>query len=148
MRLIARLRNEHGTAVILITHDLGVVAQSAEMVAVMYAGRLVEQGSAAEVFAEPRHPYTQALLASIPRVDRPRSARLRAIDGQPPSMASPDQGCAFAPRCPCAEPICQTLPGLRQRGVAIGHLDACLRSTTFRAASPDAAASLVPGGAR
>ncbi|HTU30529.1 MAG TPA: ABC transporter ATP-binding protein [Solirubrobacteraceae bacterium] len=134
MRLIRRLQAEHGTAVILITHDLGVVAQSAETVAVMYAGRLVEQGTAREVFATPRHPYTRALLASIPRVDRPRTARLQAIDGQPPSMARADEGCAFAPRCPFAADVCRSLPGLEQRGPVGGHLDACLRSADLEAA--------------
>jgi oligopeptide/dipeptide ABC transporter ATP-binding protein len=147
MRLIRRLQAEHGTAVILITHDLGVVAQSAETVAVMYSGRLVEQGSAADVFAAPRHPYTQALLASIPRVDRPRVARLRAIDGQPPSMARPDQGCAFAPRCPFSEEICATLPVLEQRGATAGHLDACLRSATLRPASLEMPRSIISGDA-
>ncbi|MDE3131816.1 MAG: ABC transporter ATP-binding protein, partial [Acidobacteriota bacterium] len=105
MRLIQRLRSEHRTAVILITHDLGVVAQSADRVAVMYAGRLVEQALASELFANPRHPYTRALLASIPRVDRARVARLNAIRGAPPSMALADAGCAFAPRCPAAAAI-------------------------------------------
>ena len=140
MRLIRRLQAEHETAVILITHDLGVVAQSAETVAVMYAGRLVEQGTAGDVFSAPRHPYTQALLASIPRVDRPRAARLRAIDGQPPPMAGADHGCAFAPRCPFAEQICETLPGLEQRGATAGHLDACLRSPALGPAPPEPAA--------
>jgi oligopeptide/dipeptide ABC transporter ATP-binding protein len=146
MRLIRRLQAEHNTAVILITHDLGVVAQSAETVAVMYAGRLVEQGTAADIFALPRHPYTQALLASIPRVDRPRAARLHAIDGQPPSMARADEGCAFAPRCPCSTQICETLPALEQRGVTPGHLDACLRSATLGAASLDAPSPVISGG--
>jgi peptide/nickel transport system ATP-binding protein len=138
--LIGSLRDELGSAVILITHDLGVVAQSAETVAVMYAGRLVEQGTAGDVFSAPRHPYTQALLASIPRVDHPRAARLQAIDGQPPPMAGADHGCAFAPRCPFAEQICETLPGLEQRGATAGHLDACLRSPALGAAPPEPAA--------
>ena len=146
MRLIRRLQAEHGTAVILITHDLGVVAQSAQTVAVMYAGRLVEQGTAAEVFSGPRHPYTEALLASIPRVDRPRVARLRAIDGQPPSMAQADDGCAFAPRCGFAREICGTLPGLEQRGADAGHLDACLRSAELGGAPVDASGSVVSSG--
>jgi peptide/nickel transport system ATP-binding protein len=147
MRLIRRLQAEHNTAVILITHDLGVVAQSAETVAVMYAGRLVEQGTAADVFAEPRHPYTQALLASIPRVDRPRLARLQAIDGQPPSMAQADEGCAFAPRCPFSTQICQTLPTLEQRGASAGHLDACLRSAALGAESRDPRSPVISRGA-
>jgi oligopeptide/dipeptide ABC transporter ATP-binding protein len=147
MRLIRRLQAEHGTAVILITHDLGVVAQSAETVAVMYAGRLVEQGAAGDVFSAPRHPYTQALLSSIPRVDRPRVQRLRAIDGQPPSMAQADRGCAFAPRCPFSTEVCETLPGLEQRGASAGHLDACVRSATLSAAAIGAPNPAISGGA-
>ncbi|MGH2909608.1 MAG: ABC transporter ATP-binding protein [Solirubrobacteraceae bacterium] len=147
MRLIRRLQADHSTAVVLITHDLGVVAQSAETVAVMYAGRLVEQGTAGDLFARPRHPYTQALLASIPRVDRPRAARLQSIDGQPPSMARGDEGCAFAPRCPFSTQICETLPVLEQRGASAGHLDACLRSADLGAASLHAPSSVVSGSA-
>jgi peptide/nickel transport system ATP-binding protein len=128
LRLIRRLRAEHQTAVILITHDLGVVAQVADRVAVMYAGRLVEQARSTELFASPRHPYTRALLASVPRVDRERAARLHAIAGQPPSMAHEDAGCAFTPRCPSATTICSRMPTLEQRGSIAGHLDACWRS--------------------
>jgi oligopeptide/dipeptide ABC transporter ATP-binding protein len=129
LRLIRRLRAEYRTAVILITHDLGVVAQVADQVAVMYAGRLVEQASAMEVFAGPRHPYTRALLGSVPRVDRPRATRLQAIAGQPPSMALPDAGCAFRPRCPVAAEVCAQLPALEHRGGSGDHLDACWRSS-------------------
>jgi peptide/nickel transport system ATP-binding protein len=128
LRLIRRLRAEHRTAVILITHDLGVVAQVADHVAVMYAGRIVEQGRAGELFAAPRHPYTRALLSSVPRVDRPRLVRLRAIAGQPPSMGLEDAGCAFAPRCQHSAPVCEELPALEQRGPIADHLDACWRS--------------------
>ncbi len=135
MRLIERLRRELGTAVILITHDLGVVAQSADRVAVMYAGRLVEQGRATELFANPRHPYTHALLDSIPRVDRPRVGRLNAIEGAPPSMALADAGCAFAPRCPSVGAGCEVLPVLTQHAAAAaGHLDACWNSEQLAAA--------------
>jgi oligopeptide/dipeptide ABC transporter ATP-binding protein len=130
LRLIRRLRAEHQTAVLLITHDLGVVAQVADRVAVMYAGRLVEQASADELFGTPRHPYTRALLASIPRVDRPRASRLTAIAGAPPSMALADAGCAFAPRCGSATDVCAGLPVLERReGAGESHLDACWRST-------------------
>jgi peptide/nickel transport system ATP-binding protein/oligopeptide transport system ATP-binding protein len=134
LRLIRRLRAEHQTAVILITHDLGVVAQVADRVAVMYAGRLVEQAQASDLFAAPRHPYTRALLASVARVDRPRVARLQAIAGQPPSMAIDDAGCAFAPRCPASVEACSRLPALEQRGQLAGHLDACWRSEELLAA--------------
>jgi peptide/nickel transport system ATP-binding protein len=133
LRLIRRLRAEHRTAVILITHDLGVIAQVADRVAVMYAGRIVEQAPAARLFAAPRHPYTRALLASVPRVDRPRSVRLQAIDGQPPSMALEDAGCAFAPRCAWAAAVCGRLPELERRGEDPGHLDACWRSSELDA---------------
>jgi oligopeptide/dipeptide ABC transporter ATP-binding protein len=129
LRLIRRLRAEHQTAVILITHDLGVVAQVADHVAVMYAGRIVERARAGELFSAPRHPYTRALLSSVPRVDRPRLVRLRAIAGQPPSMGLEDAGCAFAPRCPHAAPVCSELPSLEQRGPIAGHIDACWRSS-------------------
>ena len=143
MRLIERLRNEHQTAVILITHDLGVVAQAADRVAVMYAGRLVEQGRATDLFADPRHPYTHALLASIPRVDRPRVGRLNAIDGAPPSMALPDAGCAFAPRCPLAGEGCEVMPVLTQHaGASTGHSDACWRSAQRPPMTP-----MMPAGA-
>ncbi|MEO9120540.1 MAG: ABC transporter ATP-binding protein [Solirubrobacteraceae bacterium] len=128
LRLIRRLRSEHRTAVMLITHDLGVIAQVADRVVVMYAGRLVEQAPGARLFTAPRHPYTRALLASVPRVDHPRSARLQAIEGQPPSMALPDEGCAFAPRCVSAASVCGQLPALEQRGPDADHLDACWRS--------------------
>jgi oligopeptide/dipeptide ABC transporter ATP-binding protein len=128
LRLIRRLRAEHQTAVVLITHDLGVVAQVADRVAVMYAGRLVEEGTAQAVFALPRHPYTRGLLGSIPRADRSRIDRLVAIPGQPPSMTAPDAGCAFRVRCPLARPACEERPELEDRGGGPLHRDACLRS--------------------
>ncbi|HEY5429704.1 MAG TPA: ABC transporter ATP-binding protein, partial [Solirubrobacteraceae bacterium] len=150
LRLIRRLRSEHHTAVILITHDLGVIAQVADRVAVMYAGRLVEQAPGARLFTAPRHPYTRALLAAVPRVDRPRAVRLQAIEGQPPSMALPDEGCAFAPRCVRAAPVCARLPALEQRGGDADHLDACWRSTEMDSRSggvAGAGAGLTVGGA-
>ncbi|MDQ6817908.1 MAG: ABC transporter ATP-binding protein [Actinomycetota bacterium] len=143
LRLIRRLRAEHRTAVVLITHDLGVVAQVADRVAVMYAGRIVEQALVRELFSAPRHPYTRALLSSVARVDRPRLHRLRAIAGQPPSMALEDAGCAFTPRCRRAAPVCSNLPTLEQRGPTGGHLDACWRSNDV---SPDPPAIKEPLG--
>jgi peptide/nickel transport system ATP-binding protein/oligopeptide transport system ATP-binding protein len=131
LRLIRRLRAERRTAVLLITHDLGVVAQVADRVSVMYAGRLVEEGSAAAVFGSPRHPYTRGLLASVPRVDRPRVRSLDAIPGQPPSMAAPDDGCSFRARCPYAEPACAERPELQDRGGGAAHPDACRRSAAL-----------------
>jgi oligopeptide/dipeptide ABC transporter ATP-binding protein len=128
LRLIRRLRAEHRTAVVLITHDLGVVAQAADRVGVMYAGRWVEEASVGELFAHPRHPYTRGLLASVPRLDRPRSKLLEAIPGQPPKMTDGDHGCAFRTRCPLAAPVCAENPELIDRGGGPTHRDACFRS--------------------
>jgi peptide/nickel transport system ATP-binding protein len=125
LRLIRRLRSEFNTAVVLITHDLGVVAQVADRVAVMYAGRFVEEGPTAEVFGAPRHPYTLGLLGSVPRTDRPRSKLLRAINGQPPPMTMDDDGCAFRPRCHAAHAACAERPELADRGGGPAHRDAC-----------------------
>jgi oligopeptide/dipeptide ABC transporter ATP-binding protein len=109
LRLLDQLNRERGLAVVLITHDLGVVAEIADRVAVMYAGQLVEYASLDELFYDPQHPYTWGLLGSIARLDRPNPARLAQIPGQPPSLLHPPTGCRFAPRCPhefakCAEP--------------------------------------------
>ena len=101
--LIKDLQQEFGSAVIIITHDLGVVAELADDIMVMYAGRSVEQGSAREVFHSPQHPYTWGLLASMPRLDRDRSERLLPIKGSPPSLINVPSGCAFHPRCAYAE---------------------------------------------
>jgi peptide/nickel transport system ATP-binding protein/oligopeptide transport system ATP-binding protein len=122
---IRNLRDETGAAVILVTHDLGVVADIADRVAVMYAGRLVETGTLDELFYDPRHPYTWGLLGSITRVDRPRPERLPAIAGQPPSLADRPEGCHFRPRCPHAFAKCTETPALEQRGGAPGHTDRC-----------------------
>lgn len=105
--LLDRLRAERGLGVLLITHDLGIVAHHADEVAVMYAGRIVEQGSTSEVFRRPRHPYTELLLGAVPRTDRPGHQRLAAIPGTPPILLGRPPGCAFAPRCPRAEDRCR-----------------------------------------
>ena len=97
-----------GSSIILITHDLGVVAGLAERVAVMYAGQIVEQGSVDQVFYRPRMPYTWGLLESIARLDQDRVGRLRPIIGSPPNMARPPNGCRFNPRCPYADQQCRT----------------------------------------
>jgi peptide/nickel transport system ATP-binding protein len=102
--LMERLQRELGMAIVIITHDLGVVAEMADDIAVMYAGRIVETASAARVFAAPEHPYTWGLLRSIPRLDRPRDEDLVPIPGTPPSLINPPSGCHFHPRCPYAEP--------------------------------------------
>jgi oligopeptide/dipeptide ABC transporter ATP-binding protein len=98
LELLRSLKHEFHLSLLLITHDLGVIAHTADRVVVMYAGRIVEQGSVREVFREPRHPYTQGLMASMP--GRTAGTRLKAIDGTVPALTSIGAGCAFAPRCP------------------------------------------------
>jgi len=114
-------------ALIIITHNLGVVARYANRVNVMYAGRIVESGPAAEIYHDPRHPYTMALLRSVPRLDRPRQARLDPVEGQPPDLTRLDTGCSFRPRCRFALDACAVArPPLEPAGDA-HHLAACLR---------------------
>jgi peptide/nickel transport system ATP-binding protein/oligopeptide transport system ATP-binding protein len=122
---VRRLREETDAGVILITHDLGVVADVADRVAVMYAGQLVEQGTLDDLFYDPQHPYTWGLLGSIARVDRPRPGRLPAIAGSPPSLLAPPRGCRFRPRCPHAFAQCTELPPLEARTGDAEHLDRC-----------------------
>jgi oligopeptide/dipeptide ABC transporter ATP-binding protein len=105
LALLDEVKREFGLSIVLITHDLGVVGEYAQRVAIMYAGAIVERGQVADVFAHPRHPYTAGLLASTPVVDA-RAERLRAIPGSPPDMAGLTAGCAFAPRCPQADDRC------------------------------------------
>jgi peptide/nickel transport system ATP-binding protein len=109
------LREETGAAVILVTHDLGVVADIADRIAVMYSGRIVEQGTLDQIFYDPQHPYTWGLLGSITRVDRPRPERLPAIKGMPPSLANRPEGCHFRPRCPHEFAQCTQVPPLGSR---------------------------------
>jgi len=124
--LMRGLRRDTGTAIILITHDLGVVAEMADDVAVMYAGQIVERAPVASLFARPEHPYTVGLLGSIPKLDHPRE-RLPSIEGRVPDMTHPPQGCRFAARCPFVEPACrQAVPDLVE--VAPGHLSRCRRA--------------------
>jgi peptide/nickel transport system ATP-binding protein len=104
LALLERLQRELGMAVVIITHDLGVVAEMADDIAVMYAGRIVETVSAVRVFAGPEHPYTWGLLKSIPKLDGPREEDLVPIPGTPPSLINPPSGCHFHPRCPYAQP--------------------------------------------
>ncbi|WP_435824611.1 ABC transporter ATP-binding protein [Nocardia rhamnosiphila] len=108
LTLLARLQRDTGMAMVLITHDLGVVAGRTDEIAVMYAGRVVEHAPTAELFRATRHPYTQALLRSIPRLAAPSHSRLEAIPGRPPTIIDPPPGCAFAPRCRYARPRCLT----------------------------------------
>jgi len=125
LELIKNLKQEFGSAVVLITHDLGVVADVADRILVMYAGRIVEEGNKEQIFYDPQHPYTWGLLGSIARLDRPRARRLTAIAGQPPSLINRPQGCSFRPRCPQAFDRCRAEdPHLTAKG-GDGHLDAC-----------------------
>jgi oligopeptide/dipeptide ABC transporter ATP-binding protein len=105
---VLREARDRGLAVVLITHDLGVVAGIANRVAVLYAGRVVETAPVAELFAAPAHPYTAALLASVPRLDGPPVGRLQGVEGQPPPPGADPTGCAFAPRCAIVRPRCGT----------------------------------------
>ncbi|HTD77756.1 MAG TPA: oligopeptide/dipeptide ABC transporter ATP-binding protein, partial [Chloroflexota bacterium] len=122
--LIKRLRQELGMAIIMITHDLGVVAGIADRINVMYAGYIVETGTADELFHNPRHPYTLGLLKSIPRLDEPRKEKLVPIEGLPPDLVDPPPGCPFQPRCPYAVERCvPENPSLEP--VVPGHRIAC-----------------------
>ena len=110
---IGTLRNELGVGVLLITHDLGVIADVADRVVVMYAGQVVEQGSLSDIFYDPRHPYTWGLLGSVPRLDAGRPKRLPTIPGTPPSLLHPPAGCCFAPRCAWRFEACSRPPELK-----------------------------------
>jgi peptide/nickel transport system ATP-binding protein len=125
LRLIERLRDEFNMAVIMITHDLGVIAEVAERVMVMYAGRIVESGTLEQIFYDPQHPYAWGLLGSLTRIDKPRTARLAQIAGQPPSLIALPEGCSFRPRCPHAFNRCTQLPPLEERIPERGHTDRC-----------------------
>jgi len=127
LTLIERLQSELHMAVILITHDLGVVAQTADEVAVMYAGRIVERGPVKTIFDRPQHPYTWGLLRSIPRMNTPREDDLTPISGQPPSLINPPSGCSFHPRCPYVRPHHREVdPRLEAVPDDDGHGAACL----------------------
>jgi oligopeptide/dipeptide ABC transporter ATP-binding protein len=125
IELIDQLKDDFDSAVVLITHDLGVVADIADRIGVMYAGRIVEFGSKRDLFYDPQHPYTWGLLGSIPRLDRPKAARLHSIEGMPPSLIAPPQGCKFRPRCPHAFDKCIEEPDLVSRVDKKDHLDRC-----------------------
>ena len=113
LRLLDKLNRERGLAVVLITHDLGVVAEVADRVAVMYAGQIVEDATLDDLFYDPQHPYTWGLLGSLARLDQPRPIRLAQIAGSPPSLLNPPTGCRFAPRCPHEFDKCSEPPPLR-----------------------------------
>jgi oligopeptide/dipeptide ABC transporter ATP-binding protein len=133
LELMKSLTQRLGVAQIIITHNLGVVARYASRVNVMYAGRIVEAGSAEAIYHDPRHPYTMALLKSVPRLDQPRRARLDPVEGSPPDLTKLDGGCAFRPRCRFAVDACaQSYPPLAPIGEA-GHRAACFRSAEVTA---------------
>jgi oligopeptide/dipeptide ABC transporter ATP-binding protein len=124
LRLLKRIQRERGLAIIFITHDLEVVARMCDRVAVMYGGRIVETGSTAEIFARPSHPYTQALMRSMPAVDLDPDVRLESIEGTPPSIFADRRGCMFGARCRHASPRCFELdPPVRDTGP--GHTASC-----------------------
>ncbi|HEY7607691.1 MAG TPA: ABC transporter ATP-binding protein [Alphaproteobacteria bacterium] len=131
LELMKDLSRKLDIALIVITHNLGIVARYADRVIVMYAGRLVEQGSADAVFHRPRHPYTMGLLRSVPRLDRPRGARLESIDGLPPNPAAAPPGCRFAPRCPYRIDACAQDPPLVATDT--GGVSACVRTADIAA---------------
>jgi oligopeptide/dipeptide ABC transporter ATP-binding protein len=127
LELLCAVRERTGVASLFVTHDLAALAPMADRVAVMYAGRIVEQAPARELFASPYHPYTAGLLRCVPRLDLPLPARLPAISGQPPNLSALPAGCAFAPRCPLAFERCRERPEVRLRPVGrelACHLDA------------------------
>jgi oligopeptide/dipeptide ABC transporter ATP-binding protein len=127
LELMRDLARRLGVAMLIITHNLGVVARYADRVNVMYAGRIIEQAAAHEIYANPRHPYTLGLLRSVPRLDEPRRARLDPIQGQPPDLTRLPPGCAFAPRCAYRVERCSEAPALVE--VRPGHTSACWETT-------------------
>jgi oligopeptide transport system ATP-binding protein len=137
LELMTDLRERHGTAIILITHDLGVVAGCADRVHVMYAGRLVETAPTAPLFSLPVHPYTRGLLASVPTLTGDPTSALSSIEGQPPDLANLPAGCAFAPRCDYAETRCRSGPMPLEAipGESAPRTVACLLATEIAAAS-------------
>lgn len=122
--LLQDMQRQSGTSIIMITHDLGVIAETCDDVVVMYAGRVAEMGSVEQVFGEPQHPYTRGLLSSIPRLSTPRKSRLATIDGMVPALTDMPRGCRFNNRCPHADAQCSDVsPDLRDSGAE--HLVAC-----------------------
>src|SRR2546426_1534717 len=137
LELMKGLSRKLGVAMVMITHNLGVVARYADRVNVMYAGRIVERGTAREIYANPRHPYTLGLLRSVPRLDEPRKAKLLPIQGQPPDLSRLPVGCSFAPRCAYAVERCRA-EAPRLQSVKAEHLASCWRGDPPRPAPPGA----------
>jgi oligopeptide/dipeptide ABC transporter ATP-binding protein len=145
LELLRDMKREFGISLLLITHDFGVVAENADRVAIMYAGRIVEQGPVRDIFRQPAHPYTRGLLASIP--GGLPGARLRAIDGTVPNLAALPPGCSFAPRCGARLPQCErTFPG--EATVAAGHAVRCHLHTPGATAAHERSPGGVPSGGR
>ncbi len=135
LELMQGLCRRMGVALVIITHNLGIVARHADRVNVMYAGRVVERGPAGEIYRRPSHPYTVGLLNSVPRLDRPRGAPLDPIPGSPPDPFALPSGCAFRPRCSLATARCaEQVPALRQAGE--GHWSACFEIAALHALEP------------
>jgi oligopeptide/dipeptide ABC transporter ATP-binding protein len=131
LELMKELTRELGVALIVITHNLGIVARYADRVNVMYAGKMIEMGQAKQIYHDPLHPYTLGLLASVPRMDQPRGERLVPIIGQPPDLTRLDNGCAFRARCRYAIDRCTNeIPSLEETGD--GHSVACWRANEIR----------------
>jgi peptide/nickel transport system ATP-binding protein len=148
VELISVLKDDFDSGVIMITHDLGVVADIADEIIVMYAGRVVERAATRDLFYDPQMPYTWGLLGSIPRLDRPRPDRLHSITGAPPSLINAPPGCTFRPRCPHAFAKCVEEPPLENHVETPGHLDRCwldvevkrsVRAATIAGEAPEAA---------
>jgi oligopeptide/dipeptide ABC transporter ATP-binding protein len=136
LELMKGLTREFGVALIVITHNLGVVARYADRMNIMYAGKIIERGDAREIYSNPRHPYTVGLLKSVPRLDLPRRAKLDPIEGQPPDLVNLPAGCAFRVRCRWAVDKCATeTPPLMQ--VGDGHLSACWQADQLGPATLD-----------
>jgi len=130
LELMRRLQDELGMALILVTHDLGVVAETADRVIVMYAGRFVETGTVEQIFKEPMHPYTQGLLRSIPPLEKsPAGERLPTIPGRVPDLANLPKGCAFADRCPKAKDRCRS-ESVPDDPCSVGRLVRCFYAGT------------------
>lgn len=141
LELLTRLRRETGMSLLLVTHDLGIVAETCDRVAVMYAGRVVETATTEQLFRAPRHPYTRALLEAIPNLHGPRRRRMFQIEGEPPDLMHPGSGCRFAPRCPHADTRCheQYPPDVK---FSSGDQVACwLHVTGPRSSGPEAEAN-------
>ncbi len=140
LELMKDLSRRLGIAVIVITHNLGIVARYADRVNVMYAARIVESGPAEAVFGAPTHPYARGLLGAVPRLDRPRTMKLQTIDGAPPNLLNPPEGCRFRPRCRFAIEACTTVPP--RVSVAPDHMVACHRHSEIAALDPEPASQV------